>query len=438
MSPRPGGSTHSNVYEQWVARQAAAWIGGKPMEVLYQRCCGLDVHKKTVVACAITPEGKQTRTFGTMTGDLLAMADWLASLGVTHVAMESTGPYWKPVYNLLEGEFSMVLGNAQHIKIVPGRKTDVKDAEWIADLLQHGLIKGSFVPDKSQRELRELLRYRRSLIQERVREVNRIQKVLEGANIKLGSVASNVLGVSGRAMLQAIAEGTEDPEALARLAKGRLREKVDELERALTGLVGPHQRLIIACQLRHLAYLEQEIANLDQEVASRMGPFDGQIQLVDTIPGIDVRAAQDILGEMGVNMSQFPTASHLASWAGVSPGNNKSAGKRKSGRTTRGNRWLRAALVVAARSALRRTGTYLNAQYHRLAARRGDKRAVIAVAHTILVTIYHMLRKRSAYQDLGPEYFDRRTSQATVRRAVQRIERLGYIVTLEAAVPAFS
>lgn len=408
------------------------------MEVLYQRCCGLDVHKKTVVACAITPEGKETRTFGTMTEDLLALGDWLASLGVTHVAMESTGPYWKPVWNVLEGQFSLVLGNAQHIKIVPGRKTDVKDAEWIADLLRHGLIRGSFVPDKPQRELRELLRYRRSLIQERTREVNRIHKVLEGANIKLGSVASDVLGVSGRSMLQAIAEGADNPQALAGLAKGRLRDKAGELEKALTGVVGPHQRAILACQLRHLAYLEEEIATLDQEVASRMGPFEEQVQLVDTIPGIDVRAAQDILGEMGLHMDQFPSASHLASWAGVCPGNHRSAGKRKSGRTTRGNRWLRAALVVAARSAIRQTGTYLNAQYHRLAARRGDKRAVFAVAHTILVTIYHMLRKGRAYQDLGPDYFDRRTSHATIRRAVQRIERLGYKVTLEVPAPAFS
>ena len=408
------------------------------MEVLYERCCGLDVHKKGIVACIITPEGKETRTFGTMTDDLLKLADWLASRHVTHVAMESTGSYWKPVYNLLETEFTLVLGNAQHIKIVPGRKTDVKDAEWIADLLRHGLIRGSFVPDRSQRELRELLRYRRSLIQERAREVNRIQKVLEGANIKLGNVASDVLGASGRAMLSAIVQGMEDANALADLAKGRLRDKHQELEKALKGLIGPHQRMVIGCQLEHLAFLEAQIAKLDTEVADRMSPFDGDIHLADSIPGIDVRVAQDILGEIGRHMDQFPDAAHLASWAGVSPGNNRSAGKRRSGRTRRGNRWLRAALVVAARSALRCTGTYMNAQYHRLAARRGDKRAVLAVAHSILVMIYTMLKKGVTYQELGPDYFDKRNRQSTVRRAVQRIESLGYKVMLEAVQPVFS
>lgn len=403
------------------------------MEVLYERCCGLDVHKKEVVACVITPTGKETKSFATMTDDLLQLADWLASQRVTHIAMESTGPYWKPIYNLLETEFALVLGNAQHIKIVPGRKTDVKDAEWIADLLRHGLLKGSFVPDKSQRELRELLRYRRSLIQERAREVNRIQKVLEGANIKLGDVASDVLGASGRAMLMAIVQGVDDPKTLADLAKGRLRDKHEELEKALKGVIGPHQRVVIGCQLQHLAFLEAQIARLDEEVAGRMGPLQEHIQLADSIPGIDVRAAQDILGEMGTDMSQFPDAAHLSSWAGVSPGNNKSAGKRKSGRTTRGNRWLRAALVVAARSSLRCTGTYMNAQYHRLAARRGDKRAVMAVAHSILVMIYTMLKTGQTYKELGPDYFDKRDKHATLRRAMQRIEGLGFKVTVEPA-----
>lgn len=408
------------------------------MEVLYERCCGLDVHKNSVVACAITPKGRETQTFGTMTEDLLALADWLSSLGVTHVAMESTGPYWKPVYNVLEAEFTLTLGNAQHIKVVPGRKTDIKDAEWIADLLRHGLIRGSFVPDRSQRELRELLRYRRSLIQEHSREVNRIQKVLEGANIKLGNVASDVLGASGRAMLRAIAQGTEDPEALANLAKGKLRDKHEELVKALKGLVGAHQRMIIGCQLHHLVSLEELIAKLDQEVANRMGSFDKAVELVDGIPGVDVRTAQDILGEIGLKMSQFPSASHLASWAGVCPGNNRSAGKRKSGRTRRGNRWLRSALTLAARGALRRADTYLNAQYHRLAARRGDKRAVMGVAHSILVTIYNMLQKNIQYEELGPDYFDKRNSKSTILRAVQRIERLGYKVTLEVPQPVFS
>lgn len=408
------------------------------MKVLYERCCGLDVHKKEVVACIITPEGKEIRTFHTMTDDLLELADWLSGEQVTHVAMESTGPYWKPIYNILENEFTLVLGNAQHIKIVPGRKTDVKDAEWIADLLRHGLIRGSFVPDRAQRELRELLRYRRSLIQEHTREVNRIQKVLEGANIKLGNVASDVLGVSGRAMLRAIVEGVNDPMAIAGLAKGKLREKQAELEKALKGIIGPHQRMVMRCQMEHLEFLEEQVARLDKEVADRMGPMQGHIDAADSIPGIDVRTAQDILGEMGTDMSQFPDAGHLASWAGVSPGNNKSAGKRRSGRTTRGNRWLKASLVLAARAAVRSKENYLKSQYHRLAARRGDKKAIVSVAHSILVMLYTMLKKGQLYNELGPDYFDKRNLNATLRRSVQRIEQLGYKVILENVQPAFS
>ncbi len=408
------------------------------MEVIYERCCGLDVHKKKVVACVMTPEGKKVRTFGTMTEDLLGLAGWLKDWRVTHVGMESTGVYWKPIYNLLEGNFSLVLGNANHIKNVPGRKTDVKDAEWIADLLRHGLIQGSFVPERSQRELRELLRYRTSLVQEETREVNRIQKVLEGANIKLGDVASDVLGASGRAMLEAIVQGVDDPKALADLAKGRLRDKLPALEKALNGLIGPHQRMVIQCQLRHLTFLDEEIGRLDKEVAKRMDPFDESIQQIDKIPGIATRTAQAILGEIGLDMTRFPSASHLASWAGVSPGNNMSADKRKSGRTTRGNRWLRSALVQAARGAVRTSSTYLNAQYHRLAARRGDKRAIMAVAHSILVIIYNMLRNKTTYQDMGIEYFDKRDTQAIVRRTIRRLERIGFDVTIVERQPVFS
>jgi transposase len=417
-------------------RQLAEEVKG--MEAIYERCCGVDVHKKKVVACVIAPEGKEVRTFGTMTEDLLELAGWLKNWRVTHVAMESTGVYWKPIYNLLEGDFSLVLGNAQHIKTVPGRKTDVKDAEWIADLLRHGLIRGSFVPERSQRELRELLRYRTSLVQEETREVNRIQKVLEGANIKLGDVASDVLGASGKAMLEAIVQGVDDPKALADLAKGRLRDKLPALERALHGLIGPHQRMVMQCQLRHLNFLDDEIARLDKEVARRMDPFEESVQQIDDIPGIATRTAQVILGEIGLDMTRFPTASHLASWAGVSPGNNMSAGKRKSGRTTRGNHWLRSALVQAARGAVRTSGTYLNAQYHRLAARRGDKRAIIAVAHSILVIIYNMLRNKTRYEDMGIEYFDKRDRQAIIRRTIRRFERMGYTVTIAERQPVFS
>ena len=404
------------------------------MDVKYDRCCGLDVHKKTVVACAITPEGQETRTFGTMTGELLALADWLQERQVTDVAMESAGVFWKPVYNLLEAaDFSVLVVNAQHIKAVPGRKTDVKDAAWIADLLRHGLLRGSFIPDRAQRELRELVRYRRSLIQQRAQVINRIQKVLEGANIKLASVASNVVGVSGRAMLQALIAGIDDPRALAALAKGVLRKKRPHLEAALQGLVGEHQRLLLQSQLRHLDFLHCEIAQLDEEIHRRMGPFEEALRCVEQIHGMGRRTAQEVVAEMGTDMSRFPTAAHLASWARVCPSNNESAGKRKGGRTGHGNRWLRSALVEAAWAAARTRGTYLAAQYRRLAARRGAKRAILALAHTLLVIVYHVLRTGDPYRDLGADYFDKRNQQATLRRAVARIEGLGYRVTVQAA-----
>lgn len=403
------------------------------MQVVYERCCGLDVHKKTVVASVITPEGQNTRSFGTMTKDLLALADWLSGEGVTHVAMESTGVYWKPLYNLLEEGFTVLVVNAQHVKAVPGRKTDVKDAEWIADLLRHGLLRASFIPDRPQRELRELVRYRRSMIRQRAQVVNRIQKVLEGANIKLAGVASNVVGASGRAMLEALVAGRDEPHLLAQLARGRLREKRSELEEALRGLVGPHQRLLLASQLRHLDFLEEEIARLDKEVASRMSPFEEGLERLDGIPGVGRRGAEEVLAEIGLGASRFPTAAHLASWAHICPGNNASAGKRKSGSTGRGNPWLRSALVEAAWAASHTKGSYLAAQYHRLAARRGSKRAIVAVAHTILIVIYHLLRRGTTYLDLGDNYFDQRDHQATLRRALRRIQSLGYKVTLEAA-----
>lgn len=403
------------------------------MQVVHERCAGLDVHKKTVVASVITPEGQETRTFGTMTKDLLALSDWLREHGVTHVAMESTGVYWKPIYNLLEGHFTLLVVNAQHIKAVPGRKTDVKDAEWIADLLRHGLVRGSFIPDRPQRELRELTRYRRSLIQQRAQVVNRIQKVLEGANIKLGSVVSSVAGMSGRAMLEAMVEGVEDPQLLAEMAKGRLRKKTQSLEEALQGQIGPHQRMLLSSQLRHLDFLDMEITRLDEEVANRLRPFEEVLKRIDEIPGVGRRAAEDLLAEIGMDMFPFPTAAHLASWARVCPGNHRSAGKRKSGSTGHGNSWLRPILVQAAQAASHTKDTYLAAQYHRLAARRGGKRAIMAMAHTILVTIYYMLTRGAAYSDLGGNYFDERDRQTTLQRAVRRIEALGYTVTLEAA-----
>jgi transposase len=406
------------------------------MDVIYARCCGLDVHKRTVVACLIVPGAngqpcKEIRTFATMTADLLALANWLSSQGVTHVAMESTGVYWKPLYNLLEGGFELVLVNAQHIKQVPGRKTDVRDCEWIADLLRHGLLRGSFVPARAQRELRELTRYRSALVRERSAEVNRLQKVLEGANIKLAAVASDIMGKSGREMLAALVAGASDPAALAQLARGRLREKIPQLERALAGCFAAHQRFLVAQQLAHIDFLDERIAQVSDEIAQRMRPLAEQIARLDTIPGLDQRGAESLLAEIGTQMSRFPSAAHLASWAGMVPGHNESAGKRHSGKTRKGSRWLRALLVEAAQAAGRTKNTYLGAQYHRLLARRGKKKAVVAVGHTILIIAYHLLRRNVTYEDLGPHYFDERERPRVERRLVQRLERLGYKVNLE-------
>lgn len=406
------------------------------MEVLYPRAAGLDEHKKTVIACVNTPEVRETRTFGTMTADLIKLKEWFLQCKVTHVhlrRMESTGVYWKPIWNLLEDSFSLFLVNAHHIKAVPGRKTDVKDAEWIVDLLRHGLIRGSFVPDRDQRELRELTRYRRSLIEERSREVNRIQKILEGANIKLSSVATNIVGVSGRAMLEAMVNGVEDTKALAEMAKGVLRRKKASLEEALQGLIGKHQKMVLKIQLNHLDFLDKQIAELDDEISRRMQDLDEIIKHLDAIPGIDRRNAEEALAETGKDMSVFPTAAHLSSWTGLCPGNNESAGKRKSVRARRGNRWLRSTLVRAARSAVRSNKNYFSALYRRIVGRRGDKRAIVAVAHSIAVTFYNMLSKGTIYQDLGPLYFDEHDRERTIRRAIQRIEKLGYKVSLQVA-----
>jgi transposase len=407
------------------------------VEVLYARCCGLDVHKKTVVACLITPDERgaprrTVRTFGTMTRDLLALADWLDGAGCTHVAMESTASYWKPVYNILEGSFTLLVVNAQHIKAVPGRKTDVKDAEWIADLLRHGLVRASFIPGRDERDLRELTRYRTALVRERAAEVNRLQKVLEGGNIKLGSVVSNVVGVSGRAMIEAMLGGTDDPATLAGAARGRLRAKQGELEAALQGRMNQHQRFLLGIQLRHIDDLAAAITAVDSEIEARLRPFAGAAERLRTIPGVGERTAQVILSEVGADMTRFHDAAHLASWAGLCPGHHESAGRRQSGRTRKGSPWLWIALIEAAQASAR-TKSYLADQYHHLAARRGRKRALVAVAHSIIRIVYHLLKSGAAYHDLGAHYLDERRRGRTTQRLVRRLQSLGYVVTLDPA-----
>jgi transposase len=400
----------------------------------HERCCGLDVHKDTVVACLLTPEGKQTRTFRTTTPALRELVAWLQEEGCTHVAMESTGVYWKPIYNLLEATgMTTLLANPQKIKAIPGRKTDVKDAEWIATLLRRDMIPASFIPDRPQRELAELVRYRRSLIGERTREWNRIRKVLEGANIKLGSALSKVHSVSAQAMLRAFVAGVTDPAALAALADPRVRASREELEAALTSLVGEHQRFMLAEQLAHIDDLTGRIARLDAEIEERMRPFAPQIAALDAIPGIGITCAQEIIATISTDLSRFPSAKHLASWAKVAPGNRESAGKRLPGGTGRTKPYLRAVLVEAAHAAGHTRDSYLGAQYRRLAARIGKKKAAVAVAHSILVIVYHILRDGVVYEELGADFFAKRNPEATKKRAVAQLERLGYHVTLEPA-----
>jgi transposase len=348
------------------------------------------------------------------------------------VAMESTGVYWKPIWNLLEGQVELLLVNAQHVKAVPGRKTDVQDSEWLADLLRHGLLRPSFVPDRAQRELRELTRYRASLVRERTAEVNRLQKTLEGANIKLGSVATDIMGKSGREMLEQLVAGQTDPAALADLAKGRLRAKIPALERALVGRFGAHQRFLVGQQLAHIDYLDEVIARLSAEIAERVRPFEDALARLDEIPGVGRATAEVIVAELGTDMTRFPTDAHAASWAALCPGHHESAGKRTSGKTRKGNRSLRVALVEAAHAAGRARNTYLSAQYHRFAARRGKKKAAVAVAHSILVIAYHLLADDQAtYSDLGPDFFDRRNQDTLERQLIRRLEALGNKVIVE-------
>jgi transposase len=408
------------------------------MDIIYQCVAGLDLHKATIVAAVrrVTPAGRletDLRTFGTMTRDLLELSEWLTGYGVTHVAMEATGVLWKPVWNILDGRFELLLVNPRELKQVPGRKSDIKDAQWIAQLLQHGLLRSSFVPGRPQRELRDLTRHRAQLEGEHTRVANRIHKLLEDTNIKLGVVASDILGVSGREILDALVAGEEDPAKLAQSARGRMKAKIPELKLALQGKFRDHHRFLLKQLLGHLDHLDQQIAQFTARIEELMVPFvDKELEeLLDEIPGVNVNTIQNVTVEIGVDMGQFPDEGHLSSWAGICPGNEESAGKRKRSKTTKGNRWLRRALTQAAWAATHTKDSYLAAQYHRLAGRRGKKRALVGVAHTLLVIIYHIIKYRVHYQDLGPDYFLRLEPERQRRYLVKRLEQLGFKVQLE-------
>ena len=405
------------------------------MEVLYPHCAGLEVHKQTVVACArhmvngtVT---REVRTFGTTTKDLLVLSEWLASHGCTHVAMEATGVYWKPVWHILsDGEFSLVLANAKHVKNVPGRKTDVNDATWLADLMAHGLIRGSFVPDAQTQELRGLLRTRKQFVRERSSHVQRLQKTLEDANIKLDSVISDILGLSGRAMIEALIAGETDPDALAALAHRRIKAPPAVLREALRGRVTNHHRFLLQLHLHHIEALDMAIEALDREVDTQIEPFRRAVLLLTTIPGVDNLGAQGIRAEIGGDMSRFPNEAHLLSWAGFCPQNDESAGKRRSNRMRKGAPWLKTTLIQCAWAATRKNGSYLQAQFRRLRARRGAKKAICAVAASILTAAYHMLKDGTVYHDLGPDHFDHRAKTVQTRRLVTRLQKLGYAVQI--------
>jgi len=405
------------------------------MEVLYPHCAGLDVHKDTVVACArhmvsgtIT---REIRTFRTTTKDLLALSEWLASQGCTHVAMEATGIYWKPVWHILsDGDVTLVLANAAHVKNVPGRKTDVNDATWLADLLAHGLIRGSFVPDAQTQELRDLLRTRKQFVRERSSHVQRLQKTLEDANIKLDGVISDIIGLSGRRMIEALIAGESDPEALAALAHRRIKAAPEALREALRGRVTDHHRFLLQLHLQHIDALDAALSAIDREVGIHVEPFHTEVLLLTTIPGVNDLSAYVIRAEIGGDMSRFPSVGHLISWSGFCPRNDESAGKRRSNRMRKGAPWLKTTLIQCAWAATRKNGSYLQAQFRRLRARRGAKKAIGAVAASILTAAYHMLKDGTLYHDLGPDHFDRRAKTVQTKRLLTHLERLGYAVQL--------
>ena len=405
------------------------------MEVLYRRCCGLDVHKETVVACVRIVSGgevvSEVRTFQTTTASLIALSEWLAENGCTHVAMEATGVYWKPVWHILaSGEFQLVLANASHVKNVPGRKTDVNDAAWLADLLAHGLIRASFVPDTQTQELRNLLRTRKQLVREKASHILRVQKTLEDANIKLDSVITDVMGMSGRAMIEALIAGESDPAKLARLANYRLKTSQEKLREALRGRVTIHHRFLLRLHLNQIDGLDASIATIDRQVEAGIAPFRAAVELVTSVPGVSDLGAQVIVSEIGTDMSRFPSDGQLISWAGICPRNDESAGKRRSNRLRKGAPWLKTTLVQCAWAAVRRKDSYLQAQFYRIKARRGPKKAIMAVAASILTAIYHMLKDGTLYQDLGSNHFQSRSKGQQTKRLVKRLVDLGYDVAL--------
>jgi len=408
------------------------------MDVILDRVCGLDVHKDTIKACVRVPGQDQKReqviaTFGTKTADLLALRDWLEQWQVTHVGMESTGEYWKPVYWILEDRFQLVLANAAHIKNVPGRKTDAKDGSWIAQLLECGLLEKSFVPPREIREIRDLTRYRKTLIQQRTEEVLRLHGVLQRAGIKLSSVAANIMGVTGRAIMDALVEGKQDAAAMAELARGSLRKKIPLLKQALEGRFTRQHGAMVSHMLGHIDYLEEVIADLSRELDTLLEPFRQPIELLKTIPGVQQRTAEMIVGEIGVDMEQFPSAGNLASWGGLCPGNKRSAGQRKPEKIRKGGRWLKPALLEATWAAVKENDSYLSAQYHRLVPHKGKKKAAIAVSHSMLIAAYWILKEGVPYKDLGPDYFLRRNQEAIQRRCVRQLQQLGFRVTLDKA-----
>jgi transposase len=404
------------------------------MEIIIEKGCGLDVHKETVVACIMgTGIKKEVKTYTTMTNDLLRLREWLQKSGVTHVAMESTGVYWKPVFNILEDRFEVILVNARHVKNVPGRKTDVQDSEWLCKLLRSGLIRGSFIPPRDIRELRDLTRYKRKLIQTIVAEKQRVEKILEDANIKLSSIASDTFGASGKRIIEELIKGELEAEKMAELSKGRLRQKKGDLKEALVGEVRAHHKFMIKASLKHLRAMEKILLDVEREIRQKIeSHYKEEYELLQTIPGVKENAST-IIAEMGVDMERFPSEGHLSSWAGMSPGNNESGGKKKPGSTTHGNKYLKTMLTEFAWVASKTKGAYLRSKYHSLVGRRGKKKALVALGHKILIMCYHMLKQKRPYKELGVDYLDRRRKDKIARSYIKRLNHLGYVVTLQEA-----